>query len=24
VKGPLSFKDSVKDDHVCFGGAHPH
>ena len=20
VKGPLSFKDSVKDHHVCFGG----
>ena len=24
VKGPLSFKDSVKDPHVCFGGAHPN
>ena len=22
VKGPLSFKDSVKDSRVCFGGAH--
>ena len=24
VKGPLDFSDSVKDEHVCFGGAHPH
>ena len=22
-EGPLNFKDSVKDHHVCFGGAHP-
>jgi hypothetical protein len=24
VKGPLDFSASVKDHHVCFGGAHPN
>jgi hypothetical protein len=24
VKGPLDFSASVKDEHICFGGAHPN